>query len=318
MVEPIELYVLLPTYMDGESVQKIVKEIDIQFSEKYSSSIARYIIVDESLGMDKALNAFIEATNGLTCWKNRVSILKPPFRSGNQGAILWALKTFKWPEEKCSFLAVMDSDGEDSPADLLRLMDELLKKDLDLVYAIRGKRETNLSFKLGKVAFTLLFRILTGKRLDSGNFSVMKLPWLLECIRLGYFSSSFAGELAHILAKKSTLKCDRPPRWDGKSKTNFIGLITFGLRHFIPWSETIAVRSFVFFLVSGFSALFITITALTLKLFFHVTTPVWTTLVSGIAVLLALLTFLLFVMSIAVVIQIDYTRRAIHASEAKR
>ena len=317
--QSLDLTVLLPTYLDGMSLRDIVVKLDKVIRDRYVRSKLKFIVIDESLGSDDNLNIFIHEIKKSQLWKNRVEVLTPPYRSGNQGAILWALRTIDWKVNKAdSILAVMDSDGEDNPNDLPKLLDKFLGNRLDVVYAIRGKRKASFSFKFGRYMFSKLFRILTGKQFEGGNFSVIRTKWLVECLKLGNFTNSFAGELISIAAKKASVKCDRSPRWDGTSKTSLIGLITFGFRQLIPWSEIIAVRSFIFFIASSTFSACTSIVVFLLKIYSDFSTPAWTTLIVGFSVLAGFLTFLLFIVSLVLVVQVDATKRMIHSVESTK
>lgn len=312
------LFVFLPSYLDGESVRCIITDLDALLRRTYPKLAVKFIVIDESLGLDVKLNAFCDYLNSSKLWKEKVIIRRPPFRSGNQGAILWAINSMNWNKENANaYVAILDSDGEDSPEDLPRLLNLLIQQDLDLVYAKRGKRYSNLPFMMGKFLYASLFRLLTGSKQDGGNFSVMKLSWLRDCLRFGNFSHSFVGELTHLAAKKGSLRCDRKPRWDGVSKTNFRGLIMFGIRQLIPWSEVIVVRSFVFFILSIFSAASFSFFAFSSKFFFEVATPAWTTLVIGFSFVFAMLAFLLFMIAITVVVQLDSTKRIVRLIDSE-
>lgn len=301
---------LLPTFMDGQSVKQIIESLELEIAQMHPKLITDYVIVDESLGLDQYLNEYLREVSNSTGMSTKVKLLTPIYRRGNQGAILWALNQLPLDsiDDKC-YLVVMDSDGEDDPRDVPRLLVELIQNNLDLVYAKRGSRSAKLSFRLGKIIYSSIFRILTGAQLESGNFSAMKLEWLRQCMRDGIFSNSFSGELPRIQARKSKIICNRLPRWDGQSKTNFRSLVSIALRQLIPWSEIISVRSFIFFVFSSFMATFAVLSAFTLKLFFGISTPSWATLVVGFSIVISLLTFLLFAISMSIMVQIDGIKR---------
>ena len=65
----------------------------------------------------------------------------------------------------------MDSDGEDKPSDIQRLLEQLKQDGLDVVVATRRSRVESLRFKLFYLVYKLLFRILVGRVFGFGNFN---------------------------------------------------------------------------------------------------------------------------------------------------
>lgn len=307
-------FIILPTFMDGESVTILVQRISSTLRTEFREPQVTFLLVDESLGQDKDLNELIAQSSKDSRNSEKLVLMTPTYRGGNQAAILWALHTFDWPTDENAILVVMDSDGEDSPTDLTKLILKLIDSNLDLVYAKRGKRYAPIKFKIGRFFFQSLFRILTGSPLETGNFSVMRVSWLKKCLNTGSFTSSFAGELSFMKARKEAVYCNRAPRLNGMSKTNLSALVSFGFKQLIPWSEIISVRAFFFFLLSSFLAGGTTLFTMFLKYGLDLATPTWSTLVVGLSLIIALLSFVLFVISISIVIQVDAAKRLVRQS----
>ncbi len=312
-----DFFIMLPTFMDGHSVLKLMDEITIILQKEYQLVKITFIVIDDSLGYDTCLSHLIDGREILRDDGSSVVLLTPAYKGGNQSSILWALHSLSWPSSDKAFLIVMDADGEDSPHDLPRMMRKLSEENLDLVYAKRGKRFSPFSFRAGKLAFSILFRILTGKFLETGNFSVMRVLWLKKCLDMGNFTSSFAGELSYLPSRKTTILCDRAPRLRGASKTNFSALVTFGMRQLIPWCEIIAVRTFFWFSVASVMTGGITGLILLLKYHYGLATPAWSTLVVGLSSIVTLISLMLFILSISILIQTDSAKRVIRLIEAR-
>tara|TARA_R100001369_G_C3245884_1_gene155094 strand:- start:46 stop:699 length:654 start_codon:yes stop_codon:yes gene_type:complete len=118
----------------------------------------------------------------------------------------------------------MDSDGEDDP----NAIREILKyADSDVVQVIRGKRSESFLFKLFYSSYKLIFLFLIGKKIDYGNFSLIR-PKLVSAainksfVHLGAFLDNQKGT-------KSRVKCNRMKRLDGTSKMSFKNLFYHGI-----------------------------------------------------------------------------------------
>lgn len=306
-----KFFVVMPTFMDGDSVAMLVPRISLILRSEFKKCQVTFLVVDDSLGQDQALNELIAQSSKNLGKSEELILLTPTYKGGNQAAILWALHTYAWPTDEDAILIVMDSDGEDSPTDLIKLISKLIDANLDLVYAKRGTRYAPIKFKIGRFMFQCLFRILTGSPFETGNFSVMRVSWMKKCLNTGSFTSSFAGELSFMEARKEAIFCNRAPRLKGMSKTNFASLVNFGFKQLIPWSEIISVRAFFFFMSSSFLAGSTTVFTLFLKFQLNLATPTWSTLMVGLSLIIALLSFTLFVISISIVIQVDATKRLV-------
>ena len=69
-----------------------------------------------------------------------------------------------------STILVMDSDGEDRPADIPRLCAEAEIRPGHITCAQRMQRSGPVAFRLWYECYKLIFRLLTGAQIDFGNF----------------------------------------------------------------------------------------------------------------------------------------------------
>ena len=80
----------------------------------------------------------------------------------------------KFASQDEDLILIMDADGEDSPSDVSRLLDKIENENLSLVTAQRGSRNTTFFFKIGYLFFQISGKILTGKTINHGTFSISK------------------------------------------------------------------------------------------------------------------------------------------------
>jgi hypothetical protein len=301
-----KIFIVIPTYFDGESIVEIVDEIHEIFKSNFSIFSPHFILVDDSCGKDTALaNLPLKIPN-----VENLNILKSKSNLGNQGAIILGLDFVIRQLNSGDFVLVLDGDGEDDPKDINILIDTI-KNDstLDIVLAERGKRASDFKFKFSLFIFKIMFYILTGKKWKAGNFSILKGDWLLEYYDLICTYNSFAGSIQSLRANRIYRIIDRKPRRYGSSQTSNQGKILHALNSLTPWVETIQIRSLLFF---GFMFLnfLISIAAVSiLKFVYHSAAPNWFTLVIFSTISLSLIALNIFLTSQMLISIINLTKK---------
>lgn len=231
------LWVVCPMLRDTVSYRRLHDEVvDACRGDGWSGEL-RFVVVDDSAGTDHEV--------GLLAGYPDVTVLTPPFGLGHQRAIVYGLR-YITPEVGASDVVVtMDSDGEDQPADLPRLVDELRTSESALVLAQRTKRSEPLGFRAMYVCFRLVFRVLTGRTIRSGNFAAQRGASLVSTIDHPSFDLCYSATLLALRRSTVTVPCARGRRFAGTSRMNRYALVAHGMRMLLPFSENIAVRMLV-------------------------------------------------------------------------
>ena len=176
-----------------------------------------------------------------------ISLLSLNYNMGHQKAISQGLLYVS--EKRFDSIVIMDSDGEDDPGALK----ELLKHDdNDLVQVSRGKRNENWQFKFMYFVYRNLFYFLIGKKIDSGNFCLLK-PQLVKAANENSFVH-LAAFLDNQNCTRAKIKWDRKERISGTSKMNFQKLFYHAVNSFVENAESLL---FVFIKLSIFLFVFI-------------------------------------------------------------
>lgn len=165
---------------------------------------------------------------------------------GHQRAIALGLTHF-YVERKARAVVVMDADGEDAPADVPKLLAELaVHGGTKAVFAARARRSEGPTFWLGYQAYKLLHRVLTGRRVEVGNFSV--LPWTLleRLVGVSEIWNHYAAAVYKARFPLAQVAVPRAQRLDGRSKMNFVALVTHGLSAISVYGDTVGVRLICF------------------------------------------------------------------------
>ncbi len=157
-------------------------------------------------------------------------VLHLKFNVGQQEAIYQGLMYASTLD--VSHAIVMDCDGEDDPA----AIPELIKRtDYEIVTVKRGKRSEAFLFRVSYLFYKLIFRFITGKTIDFGNYSMISNS-IIERISLTSFVH-FPAYLLKQKAKSTKIVFNRKKRIDGKSKMGYKGLLLHAFKSMIEFGE---------------------------------------------------------------------------------
>src|SRR4051812_15057616 len=160
--EPL-LSVVIPCFNEQESIPDLLKDL-LPRLETATDGAWEVILVDDG-SFDKTLS--------LIQWAHRADprvrglILSRNF--GHQSAIFAGLAYASG-----SYVGVMDADLQDPPSVLVECLNKARNEQLDLVYAIRKRRQGSRFLKLAYWAFYRMMHAMAEYSwpLDAGDFSV--------------------------------------------------------------------------------------------------------------------------------------------------
>jgi hypothetical protein len=200
----------------------------------------RFVAVDDTGGFD----AGIERLKAIP----DVTVVDAPFNLGHQRAIVYGLRKMGPSMEDLDFVVTLDADGEDRPEDLPRLLAPLLEDPSDtrrIAVAHRTRRRTSLSFKFLYFFFRIMFRLLTGTSVRSGNFAAYR-GWLAKRVLVHpNFDLSYSSALLSLGLPIRFVPCQRGERYAGRSRMGVPKLFLHGLRMLMPFTDRIAIRALV-------------------------------------------------------------------------
>jgi glycosyltransferase involved in cell wall biosynthesis len=270
-----KFYIVMPCYNDWESLSILLANISRE-NEKYRYDFHVVVVNDGSsqeMPEGDLYYAFIKEITQIDLIRNL----------GHQRAIsigLSYVSTFT----DCKGVAVMDCDGEDDYRDLFRFIDEF--SDDEIIVAKRCKREERLSFRIFYKFYKFIFKCLTGRVLQSGNYSLIPHALLDRVVHLSEIWNHYHAGILKSRLKIKYLDCNRAQRYRETSKMNFASLVTHGLSAVSVFNDVVFVRlalfASVFFVVSLLAILLI----LFMKFVLHIASPGWAT--SAIGILLVL------------------------------
>jgi len=220
---------------DTESYRRLREEVVAATTATFGP--VRFLVVDDSAGTD----ADVATLHSL----DDVEVLTPPFNLGHQRAIVCGLRHLAPTLADDDVVITMDSDGEDQPADVPRLLAALRESGAALVLAERTKRSEPLLFRVLYVMFRLFFRLIAGITVLSGNFAAQRGDSLKATVHHPSFDLCYSSTLLALRRPTTTVPCARGKRFAGRSRMNTSSLIAHGIRMLLPFSERIAARMLV-------------------------------------------------------------------------
>src|SRR5882724_2159450 len=159
--------VVTPAYNDWESLARLLVALDEV--GKDSALRFRVIVVDDSSTVSAP-----EVWPGLEQSQlESLKIVRLACNLGHQRAIAVGLVMALTDVDECAGVVVMDSDGEDLPSDLPRLLGASASHAGSIVCARRARRSEPMVFRVFYQVYKLLFGGLTGAQIDFGNFCLI-------------------------------------------------------------------------------------------------------------------------------------------------
>lgn len=216
------------------NIEKVVTVLPYQFE----------VVVVDDCSSDNTLSLLsqfeFEASNV------ELTVLPLKFNVGHQAAIYQGL-LYSQKLDSNKFI-IMDSDGEDDPEAITEL---LQINGYDIINVARGRRQESLSFQVSYYVYRFIFKIITGKVLNFGNFCMITKRVLETSCYTSFIH--FAAHLSKQKVKSTSIVYNRLKRIDGKSKMNLTSLVHHAFKSFVEYAEELLMvflKIFIFIIVA--------------------------------------------------------------------
>jgi hypothetical protein len=229
--------IVMPLFRDVASFVILRERVREVLCREGTHSAVRFFVVDDSGGQDPEIEKIVGLPD--------VSVVRPPFNLGHQRAIVLGLRAASEQMAETDVVITMDSDGEDQPEDLPRLIQPVLDSDDPWTVAIarRTSRKENVTFRLLYMGFRALFRVLTGREVRSGNYAVYRGAYVHRMLFHPSFDLCYSSSLITLNPNPVFVPCARGERYAGQSHMNLERLLMHGVRMLMPFADRIAIRS---------------------------------------------------------------------------
>jgi glycosyltransferase involved in cell wall biosynthesis len=269
------LIIVIPSFNEWVALEKLLPLID-------ELSLAQNINLEILIVDDYSTQPIPDSLTRQEYRRIRaVNILRLRRNLGHQRAIAVGL-SYAHQNLDCDVVVVMDGDGEDNPFEIERLLDISDKTDnKNIIFAKRSKRSESYAFRFLYYIYKRLYRLLTGREISFGNFSLLPAFLLKNIVVISEIWNHYSAGIQRSLIPYIEVDVSRTRRLAGKSKMNLVSLITHGLNSIAVYGDVvgtrillaIAVLLFVLLLASGLVAL--------IKFWTNLAIPGWATYVTG-------------------------------------
>jgi glycosyltransferase involved in cell wall biosynthesis len=223
--------ILIPVFDDWASLSLLLPQIDEELAK--NSRNASVILVDDGS---------VQPSSNLTVTRDfssitSIDVLSLTRNIGHQRALAIGL-SYVAMQRPCRAVIVMDADGEDLPSDIPRL---LMAFEADganrIVFAKRTRRSEGFAFTLFYRLYRLAHRLMTGIRVEVGNFSVIPYASLRKLAVVSEMWNHYAAAVVHAKFPTLLVPTVRGTRLAGRSTMNFVSLVGHGLSAMSVFSD---------------------------------------------------------------------------------
>lgn len=238
-----KILILTPVYNDWKSLDKLISYINKIFEIKIKSKFELVIINDNST--DKCrFRKYKKKMIG------KITIINLRKNVGSQRAIAIGLRYLAKYYKKKIITIIMDSDGQDNP-NLIHKLLKVYKSNPKYSIAVnRGQRKEPLWFKILYEIYCQLVKIFSAKKIRFGNYSLLNFKHLKKLSSKYDLWSAYPPTLLKNLDKIIYLTSDREKRYEGRSKLNIFGLFFHAIKVFAVLKKRIFLFSIFYFLIS--------------------------------------------------------------------
>lgn len=233
--------VLMPCLHDAPTAAELVVELAEHL--RRSDHAPSFLIVDDGSQppLAKALNELLPELNF------PVRVLELKRNLGHQRAIACGLCHLAEHDSGAEAIVIMDSDGEDRPEDVPKLVQALATTgDVPAIaFAERMRRTEGLVFRLGYRAYLALHWFLAGHAPRVGNFSALPASMLPSLVTDADLWSHYAATVWKSRRRRVLVPLGRGSRRRGSSHLGFGGLALHGLAAISCYRETLALRMLI-------------------------------------------------------------------------
>jgi polyisoprenyl-phosphate glycosyltransferase len=233
-----KIAIVTPVFNDWEAFGRLLAQLREQAElGKYDV----YVIAVDDGSSELADTAALIARRGIL---SDIRVVRLACNLGHQRAIAVGLVAASKALD-IGAVVVMDSDGEDQPDAVARLIAAWDKQPGQIVVARRGQRSERLLFRLFYSIYKLIFRIMTGQLITFGNFCLVPRQALKALVHDPAIWNNLAAAIARSRIPYTEIHINRGPRLAGRSRMTFVSLAVHGLSAISVYTDIVLVRIIV-------------------------------------------------------------------------
>ena len=262
-----QLKILLTVYNDWNSLYLVAEKIYKTLESTEWKDYELLIVNDGSLEK-------IDKNKDL---KSKYTLINLLNNQGNQKAISIGLTYCAKLEQDFKHLMVLDSDGEDKPEDIPRLLNACeLNNQKKIIFVILTKRNDGMLFNFFYKIYKFIFKKLTKNELDFGNFSCVPQKLLKRITALDTLQTHYSGRKKKKKIPITKIDCEKGKRLFGNSTMGLSRKLHHSIMSLSLFIEEIAVKSFFSSLAIMILIILVSLSVFGLRLFTNFLVLGWT------------------------------------------
>jgi polyisoprenyl-phosphate glycosyltransferase len=296
--------IVTPVLDDWASFAELMTEISDRFTG--SDVVFQICAVDDgSAAPFDAADIVLPAISPV----KSIEIIRLAANLGHQRAIAIGLCAIADSSE-IDAAVVMDSDGQDRPADISELLATSARHPRHVVFAGRAQRAESRVFRSWYCLYKLLFHVLTGQAIDFGNYCLIPASAVRRLVHMPELWNHLAASVMRSRLPYMSVPTVRGSRCAGRSRMNLVALMVHGLSALSVYTDKIFVRVLLAAgLVAGLAGLGI-FGVVAIRLSTNLAIPGWATTAIG-DLLIILLQILVIVIAASLTVLAGRSNRPI-------
>ncbi len=273
------LIIVIPSYNDWKALEKLLLLIDQATFPRVTN--LEIVIIDDYSTRPIPSSLINQQYHQI----QEVNVLRLCRNLGHQRAIAIGL-SYVYSNLSCDWVVVMDGDGEDNPFEIERLLyASETAEDNQIIFAKRGKRSESGCFKFSYFIYKKIYRLLVGKAISFGNFSLLPSSLLRNVVVISEIWNHYSSGLQRSRIPYFEVNVARSRRLDGQSKMNMVSLVTHGLSSIAVYGDIVGTRILLSTAILSILFLLLLGIVLLIKLLTDWGIPGWATYVSSLIIL---------------------------------
>jgi polyisoprenyl-phosphate glycosyltransferase len=279
------IVIVIPVFDDRPSLCTLIEQLACVFSAQTSK--VSLLVVD-----DGSIPALVNSIGAQFRSGLQIRILTLKRNIGHERAIAIGLATATG-DAFVDTVVVMDADGEDNPADVIKLIAALVDRDrMTIAVGERVTRSESLLFRMLYQLYRILFLVLTGHQIRFGSLSAIPIAAARRLADMNELWLSLPATILRSHCPIVMVPTDRGRRFQGQSHMDIVSLMIFGLSAVAVFVERALTRIIAGALALVALAALASTAAIVLKVI-GMATPGWVTTVLGTSVVILIGTAIL-------------------------
>ena len=232
--------ILTPTFNDWKSLSKLLFEIDKNIASLKGNF--KTLIIDDASTLKPKLN--LKNVKHL----RKIKIITLKKNLGSQKSICLGLKYLQKKKTK-AIITIIDSDGEDDPKNIKKLINFAKKNPNSIITANRLKRTENIFFKFLYKFHLFITFLLTGRYIDFGNYCSFNSSNLKKLLSNGNLWLACSAGIKKNCSSLKSYYMGRRKRYFDTSKVKFSFLFEHSLNIISVFKTDVQKNCFIFCLI---------------------------------------------------------------------